>query len=107
MLTLTEAAVNKVKEIYAGDQTLQGKSLRIFVEKGGCSNLQYGFAFDQKQDGDVALPMEGLDVVVDSASSDYLKGCTIDYKDSFGSSGFAISNPNAKKTCGCGQSFEA
>ncbi|MGQ0644986.1 MAG: HesB/IscA family protein [Elusimicrobiota bacterium] len=107
MLTLTESAVKKVREFYAGDSSLQGKALRVFVEKGGCSSFQYGFAFDEKKEGDIEVPVDGLQVVVDSQSSSMLSGSTIDYKEDFSGSGFAISNPNAKQSCGCGKSFEA
>ncbi len=107
MLTLTENAIKKVKEFYETDQSLQGKPLRVFVEKGGCSGFQYGFAFDDKKDGDIELPVTELKVIVDHESSEMLKGSVIDYKEDFSGSGFAITNPNAKKSCGCGNSFEA
>ena len=64
MLTLTENAVKKVKEFYDADQSIQGKPLRVFVEKGGCSGFQYGFSFDDKKDGDVELPVTELKVIV-------------------------------------------
>jgi iron-sulfur cluster assembly accessory protein len=107
MLTLTEGAVKKVREFYTQDQSLQGKSLRVFVEKGGCSGYSYGFTFDAKKDGDNELQLEGLQVLVDPQSAGLLKGAVIDYKEDFTGSGFAISNPNAKSSCGCGNSFEA
>ena len=107
MITLTEAAIKKVKEFYTQDQTIQGKPLRVFVEKAGCSGHQYGFAFDEKRDGDAELPMDGLNVLVDPQSATLLTGAVIDYKEDFSGSGFAITNPNAKKSCGCGNSFEA
>jgi iron-sulfur cluster assembly protein len=106
MLTLTEAAIKKVKEFYAADQSIQGKALRVFVEKGGCSGYQYGFAFDEKKEGDAELPVGGLQVVVDPQSGALLEGSVIDYKEDFSGAGFAISNPKAKKSCGCGNSFE-
>src|SRR5688572_28997786 len=106
MLTLTEAAVQKVKEFYAADTSLANKPLRVFVEKGGCSSFQYGFAFDEKRDGDTELPLNGLTLVVDAQSSQVLNGSVIDYKEDFSESGFAITNPNAKNSCGCGKSFE-
>ena len=107
MLTLTEKAITKVKEFYQADQAIQGKALRVLVEKGGCSGFQYGFTFDDKKEGDAELDQGGLHIVVDSQSLEKLKGCVVDYKEDFTGSGFAISNPNAKSSCGCGNSFEA
>lgn len=106
MLTLTEKAITKVKEFYQADQSLQGKALRVLVEKGGCSGYQYGFTFDDKKEGDNAVELGGLQVVVDAGSAPMLKGCVVDYKEDFSGSGFSISNPNAKSSCGCGTSFE-
>ena len=107
MFTLTEGAVKKVKTFYQEDNTIQGKSLRVFVEKGGCSSFQYGFAFDEKKEGDSELAVEGLTVLVDPQSAPLLQGAVIDFKEDFSGSGFTISNPNAKKSCGCGTSFTA
>lgn len=107
MLTLTEGAVKKVKEFYAADQSIQGKSLRVYVDKGGCSGYEYGFAFDDKKDGDSEFDMDGLHVLVDPQSLTMLKGSVVDYKEDFSGSGFSIVNPNAKSSCGCGHSFEA
>lgn len=107
MLQLTENAVKKVEGIYGQDKTLEGKSLRVFVEAGGCSGYQYGFAFDNKKEGDTELTFGSLTVLVDSKSAPLLSGSVIDYKEDFGSEGFSISNPQAKKSCGCGHSFEA
>jgi len=107
MVTLTEGAINKVKEFYAQDKTIQGKSLRVLVEKGGCSSYQYGFVFDDKKEGDAELVLDGLTVLMDPQSASLLQGSVIDYKEDFTSSGFSISNPNAKSSCGCGRSFNA
>ncbi|MBL0059513.1 MAG: iron-sulfur cluster assembly accessory protein [Elusimicrobia bacterium] len=107
MVTLTEGAAQKVKEIVAGDPSLAGKSLRVLVEKGGCSSYQYGFSFDQRKDGDAELDQAGLKVLVDPQTASLLAGSVIDYKEDFAGGGFAISNPNAKSSCGCGKSFNA
>lgn len=107
MLTLTEKAITKVKEFYQSDKSLEGKALRVLVQKGGCSGYEYGFTFDDKKEGDNALDQGGLQIVVDADSAPLLKGCVVDYKEDFSGSGFAISNPNAKSSCGCGHSFEA
>lgn len=107
MLTLTDGAAKKVKTFFEEDKTIQGKSLRVLVEKGGCSSYQYGFSFDDKKEGDVELALDGLTVLVDGSSAELLKGSVIDYKEDFSGAGFSISNPNAKHSCGCGKSFEA
>lgn len=107
MFTLTPTAVEKVKEIYASDKDLSGKSLRVYVEKGGCSSYQYGFTFDDKKDGDTDMDLGAFHVVVDAPSASLLTGAVIDYKEDFSGGGFSIANPNAKKSCGCGKSFDA
>ncbi len=107
MLQLTENAIKKVQGLYGQDKSLEGKPLRVYVEQGGCSSYQYGFAFDGKKEGDTELVFDNLKVVVDATSVPLLTGCVIDYKEDFGSEGFSISNPNAKKSCGCGHSFDA
>jgi iron-sulfur cluster assembly accessory protein len=106
ILTLTPGAIAKVKEIAASDPQAQGKSLRIFLEAGGCSGYQYGFTFDEKRDGDNVLDFEGTSVLVDGQSAKLLQGSVIDYKEDFGGEGFSIQNPNAKQSCGCGKSAE-
>jgi iron-sulfur cluster assembly accessory protein len=106
-VTLTERAVSKIKEFYSQDQSLAGKSLRVFVETGGCSSYSYGFKFDEVKDIDQKQVYDGFQVVIDPETDKLLNGSTVDYKEDFGSEGFAIQNPNAKKSCGCGKSFEA
>jgi iron-sulfur cluster assembly accessory protein len=108
MLTLTDGAVKKVKEFYEGDPSLSGKPLRVYVEPGhGCSQYQYGFSFDEKRQTDLEMTQSGLQVVMDPQSAPLLTGSVIDYKEDFSGAGFAISNPNAKHSCGCGKSFDA
>ena len=83
-------------------------ALRMFVQGGGCSGYQYGFAFDEEiAEDDFVTENEGVKVVVDMISSQYLQGATLDYKEEKFNSQFVISNPNAKSTCGCGSSFNA
>jgi iron-sulfur cluster insertion protein len=107
MLNVTEAAASKMSEIIAQEQ-MAGKGVRIYVQGGGCSGFQYGFAFDEPKETDFRLPMNtGFDVLVDSFSMSYLRGATVDFVDTFEASGFKISNPNATGTCGCGSSFSA
>ena len=109
MITLTESAQKRIQEMIAQDKGLEGKALRVFVEGGGCSGMQYGFTFDDLKEGDAEVPCEGFRLVVDPQSVPYLKGTTIEFVDNGGldGSGFKIQNPNAKGSCGCGQSFTA
>jgi iron-sulfur cluster assembly accessory protein len=106
-VTLTENAVKKIKEIYSQDSELAGKALRIFIEKGGCSGYSYGFKFDDAAAADRLQEYDGFKLAIDPESGEKLEGSTVDYKEDFGQEGFAIQNPNAKKSCGCGNSFEA
>ena len=108
MITVTESAATKVKALITeeGDENL---ALRVAVRPGGCS----GFSYEMFFDGDIAAddeqaqfgPEGVVKVVVDPASAQLLMGATLDYKDGLEQSGFAITNPNATRTCGCGQSF--
>jgi iron-sulfur cluster assembly protein/iron-sulfur cluster insertion protein len=105
MITLTDTASTKVKELITaeGDEKLM---LRVAVRPGGCSGFSYEMFFDSEQaDDDVTLDHAGVQVVVDPASAQYLSGATLDYKDGLSGAGFSINNPNAERTCGCGQSF--
>ena len=107
MITLTESAQKRVREMIAQEKSLEGKYLRVFVEGGGCSGLQYGFTFDDQHEGDVEVPYEGFKVLVDPKSETYVQGSVVDYVvgDGLHGSGFQIQNPNAKGSCGCGSSF--
>ena len=105
MVTLTEKAVEKVR-FYAGEMPeAEGKSLRIFVQGGGCSGFQYGFTFDDQQDGDTVVQTDGISVLVDPMSAPYLSGATVDFVEDLRGSGFVVDNPNAVRSCGCGHSF--
>lgn len=104
-MTLTESAVDKIKEILAeeGDPNLR---LRVFVQGGGCSGFQYGFTLDNDQtDDDFEQEYSGVKVLVDSMSWQYLQGSTINYKEELMGANFVIDNPQAVSTCGCGASF--
>ena len=104
-LEVTTVASSKMHEIIEQEQ-MSGKGVRIYVEGGGCSGFQYGFAFDEPGAADFRLPMkEGFDVLVDTFSMNYLRGATVDFVDTIEQSGFKISNPNATGSCGCGSSF--
>ena len=105
MITVTEQAQVKIKDILAEENNPSLK-LRVFVQGGGCSGMQYGFTLDEeKNEDDWDLDINGVQVLVDSMSGGYLQGAVIDYKESEMGSSFSISNPNAQTTCGCGSSF--
>lgn len=107
MVTLTENAAKKVREYFNADTSLAGKTLRLFIEAGGCSGYQYGFTFDTKRDGDQEFDCHGAKLLVDAGSLPVLKGCIIDYVDDLNGSGFAVKNLNARKSCGCDCSCDA
>jgi len=106
LLTVTEDAARQVGIVRSKEAENADKTLRVFVEEGGCSGLQYGMVFDEKRDDDHALEFFGETVLVDNFSADYLRGAIVDYHDSLNDAGFKIRNPNAKQSCGCGNSFE-
>lgn len=105
MITLTESASVKVKELI--DQEGQdGLMLRVAVRPGGCAGFSYEMFFDSEKDSEDMINDEfGVPVVVDPSSAQLLTGATLDYKDGLQGAGFAIDNPNAQKSCGCGNSF--
>jgi iron-sulfur cluster assembly protein len=106
VIDLTASAVEEVKSLLTQPANA-GKILRVFVEKGGCSGLQYSMTFDEKRDGDFCLDKDGVRVLVDPFSAGYLRGAVVDFTDSLTAGGFKIQNPNARQSCGCGKSFEA
>ncbi len=104
MIQLTERAAHQVlalKSELADDDRL----LRIFVDAGGCSGLEYGMSFDEAKEEDATLESRGISFLVDPSSLSYLKGCEVDFDDGLNGKGFEIKNPNAASTCGCGRSF--
>lgn len=106
MITLSDAAATKVKELLDREAPEQPMALRIAVQPGGCSGLRYQLYFDDAiSDKDSTLEHLGVKVVVDKMSAPYLSGAQIDYVDSLQQSGFTINNPNAQGTCACGDSF--
>lgn len=106
MITLTETATTKVKELLEAEGAAE-LALRVAVRPGGCSGFSYEMFFDGEiADEDQTETFgDSVRVVVDSASAQLLQGAMLDYKDGLEQSGFAITNPNASRTCGCGQSF--
>ncbi|HUH39923.1 MAG TPA: iron-sulfur cluster insertion protein ErpA [Castellaniella sp.] len=104
-LAFTDAAVSKVRELLA-EEGNPGLKLRVFVQGGGCSGFQYGFTFDEDtNEDDTTIERDGVSLLVDPMSFQYLVGSEIDYKDDLEGSQFVIRNPNANTTCGCGSSF--
>jgi iron-sulfur cluster insertion protein len=105
MITLTDSATDKIRDLIAEENNPDLK-LRIFVQGGGCSGMSYGFTFDEiANEDDFDLDINGVHLLVDSMSSQYLQGAKINYKEDLMGSQFAIENPNAQTTCGCGSSF--
>jgi iron-sulfur cluster insertion protein len=105
MIELNESAVTKLKQLFAEENNPDLK-LRVFVQGGGCSGMQYGFTFDEEQnEDDFDISVDGVTLLVDSMSAQYLQNAKIKYtEDSMGAS-FSIDNPQAQTTCGCGSSF--
>ena len=104
MLTITEMAANKIKDLIGEDAGAQG--LRIFVKGGGCSGYQYGMLLEPKvEEDDTVVEMNGVKVIVDPQSMPLITGSVVDYSDSLQGAGFQIKNPQAVKTCGCSSSF--
>ena len=105
MITLTDTAATKVGALLA-EEDEQGLALRVAVRPGGCSGFSYEMYFDSDfADDDNTVEFSGVKVVVDPSSAMLLEGATLDYKDGLQETGFSINNPNAQRTCGCGQSF--
>jgi len=104
-LIFTDSAANKVKTLIEeeGNDNLK---LRVYVTGGGCSGFQYGFTFDESvNDGDTAVEKNGVTLLIDPMSYQYMVGAEIDYKEDLEGAQFVIRNPNATTTCGCGSSF--
>ena len=106
-LLFTDAAARKVGELIR-EEANPALKLRVYVQGGGCSGFQYGFTFDEAiEDGDATVENQGVTLVVDPMSVQYLIGAEIDYREGLDGAQFVIRNPNAKSTCGCGSSFSA
>jgi iron-sulfur cluster assembly accessory protein len=102
-VTLTDRAATKIKELLSeqtGDQ-----ALRVAVRGGGCSGFQYALAFDARKDDDHVFERDGVNVVVDKTSMQFVFGSEVDYVDGLQGAGFAVNNPNVEAACGCGSSF--
>ena len=105
LVSLTSSAAEKIRELMEQEGNPE-LGLRIFVAGGGCSGLQYGMTLDEAQDGDEITTLDGVRVLIDEMSAQYIQGSEVDYVDSLMGAGFAVNNPNAVSTCGCGHSFK-
>ena len=105
MITITDNAASKVSDLIQAEGE-DGLALRVAVRPGGCSGFSYEMYFDSElTDDDTTTELQGVRVVVDASSAMLLEGATLDYKEGLQETGFSINNPNAERTCGCGQSF--
>ncbi len=106
VISLTASAADEVKNILTQPENT-GKTLRVFVEQGGCSGMQYSMVFDEKRPDDFAGEEHGVQLVVDPFSLQFLRGAKVDFSERLTGGGFKINNPNARQSCGCGKSFTA
>jgi iron-sulfur cluster assembly accessory protein len=103
---ITESAATELKVLLEKPEN-RGKTLRVYVEQGGCSGMQYSMTFDEQRPDDVAGMMHGVSVLVDPFSAQYIQGAVVDFSENLVGGGFKISNPKARQSCGCGKSFTA
>jgi len=103
---LTANAAVEVKAMLVKPENA-GKTLRVYVEQGGCAGMQYSLIFDEKRPDDLEAEIFGVGVLVDPFSAQYLRGSVVDFSDALVGGGFKITNPNARQSCGCGKSFTA
>ncbi len=104
MIKLTERAAARIRQLKT-DLADDSKYLRLFVEAGGCSGLEYGMSFDERKKDDVLQKSQNIEFIVDTESISHLDDCSVDFDDGLNGKGFEVHNPNAKTTCGCGKSF--
>jgi iron-sulfur cluster insertion protein len=105
-LLITEAAANRISELLLEEKVPETTRVRVFVQGGGCSGMQYGFTFDdEKNEDDWEVPAGSQTVLIDSMSAQYLESAEIDFVDDLNGARFKINNPQAQTTCGCGSSF--
>ena len=105
MVTLTDKAAGKVKELMNGQAETGESGLRVAIRGGGCSGFQYALAFDTQRDGDEVFEDHGLRILVDTPSLPYVRGAIVDYVEGLQGAGFKVDNPNVIAACGCGSSF--
>jgi iron-sulfur cluster assembly protein len=105
-ITLTGTAAGKVRELLSAQEESEGQALRVAVRGGGCSGFQYALAFDKVKDDDHVFEEQGVSVVVDKVSMQFVFGSEVDYVESLQGAGFQVNNPNVVAACGCGSSFQ-
>ncbi|MEZ5075947.1 MAG: iron-sulfur cluster insertion protein ErpA [Solirubrobacterales bacterium] len=105
-ITLTEKAAAKVGELLAGQDDAADQALRVAVRGGGCSGFQYALAFDKAKEDDHVFEVDGVAVIVDKVSMQYVFGSEVDYVEGLQGAGFQVNNPNVVAACGCGSSFQ-
>ncbi len=106
IIIITEKALKQIRKIKSENEIPDNVPLRVSVKGGGCSGLMYDMSFDEaKKEGDSVLEYEGIDVLIDGKSLFYLNGTVLDFSDGLNGKGFIFTNPNASRTCGCGESF--
>ncbi len=105
-ITLTAKAASKIGELLAGQEDAADQALRVAVRGGGCSGFQYALAFDKPKDDDHVFEVDGVAVVVDKVSMQFVFGSEVDYVEGLQGAGFQVNNPNVVAACGCGSSFQ-
>ena len=105
-ITLTTAAAEKIGELLGAQGDAEGQALRVAVRGGGCSGFQYALAFDKVKDDDHVFEVDGVSVIVDKVSMQFVFGSEVDYLEGLQGAGFQVNNPNVVAACGCGSSFQ-
>ncbi len=105
-ITLTDKAAEKIGELLGAQDDAEGQALRVAVRGGGCSGFQYALAFDRAKDDDHVFEVDGVAVVVDKVSMQFVFGSEVDYVEGLQGAGFQVNNPNVVAACGCGSSFQ-
>jgi iron-sulfur cluster assembly protein len=103
---LTDKAAEKIGELLSSQQDAEGQALRVAVRGGGCSGFQYALAFDKAKDDDHVFEVDGVAVIVDKVSMQFVFGSEVDYVEGLQGAGFQVNNPNVVAACGCGSSFQ-
>lgn len=105
-ITLTDKAIAKIRELLGGQEDADQQALRVAVRGGGCSGFQYALAFDKAKEDDHVFEVDGVSVVIDKVSMQFVFGSEIDYVEGLQGAGFQVNNPNVVAACGCGSSFQ-
>ena len=105
LIDVSDRALREIQAIFERERPGDGMGLRLGVMGGGCSGLSYSMEFSQPTDADNVVEREGITILLDPKSTIYLKGITLDFQDGLQGRGFVFNNPNARNTCGCGESF--